>query len=103
MPAPFPSTNMTTIVDLFQYANTVTGEGKLFGMAMVTILWLASWANFEGRYDNKGLKAVIASSFITFLFACILAIANLIPQIAFVLPLLVLLISLVADQLFAER
>lgn len=103
MPAPFNATNMSTVTDLFQYANDVTGGGKMFGAAIVLLIWLTSWASFEGRADVKGLKAVMASSFIAFLFASILAIVNLIPQMAIVLPFIILLIALVADQITAEN
>lgn len=102
MPHPFiNSTNITTLVDLFGYANDVTGPGKIFGDSIVFILFVVLFAIFTSRRE-KLWDALMASSFVTFLFSVMFDIAGLIDQIALMIPLLFIVVGLVGSYLSEE-
>ena len=103
MPAPFPETNMSTMVDLFQYGNTVTSSGgyHFFGDAMVLTVWLVMTLQSTGGFGFGGSVArpLLVSSLVTFVFATMLNLINLVDTLAVTLPLAGLVIAGVVEIL----
>ena len=101
--APFNDTDMASPVDLFKYANDVTGDGTMYyGAVVVLVIWAVAFAALYGR-DPRGLKALIASTFITFIVTVLLDVIGLVTNVMVVLTLTILAIAIVADKLAEEH
>lgn len=102
MPPPFVNgTNITTLAGLFSHANDITGPGKIFGDSIVFILFIVLFAIFTSKQE-KLWDALMASSFVTFLFAVMFDVAGLIDQIAIMIPLFLILVGFVGSYLSEE-
>ena len=105
MPAPFNETNVTTIAEVMQYANDVTGPAgsHYYGDAFVLAVWIVFFALVQGHLQKHPFKAIMVSSFMAFLVAVILDILQLIDTWLLTLPIALFTISVVADILGGEE
>ncbi len=100
MPMPYPTNkSFATVVDLFRFVNRadVVGTEGLFGAIMVLLVFLTAWAAFT-RVEEDFIKAVIAASLISSIFAIFLDLIGLVPTVAPALSITIWLLALVADK-----
>jgi hypothetical protein len=105
MPAPFDEENMSTIVDLYEYANTVTSPTgyHYFGDLTIGAVWIIVWAMFSNYYRGESpFKPMIISSFAAFFLAVMFDLISLVDRLMVVLPFAGLLLSIVADKILEE-
>lgn len=105
MPRPFAESNYSTLVDLFENANTVTSAAGFhyFGDIIVAVIWIVVFGVFANSFSERPqLKAMMVSSFAAFFFAVLLDLLSLIDRTMIALPFAALLLSIVADKILEE-
>lgn len=83
-----PPSNVTGIVDVFSYGNTVTGG--LFGIALLLIVFVVSFVALK-VYPTE--KAMAASSFTTALTSYMLSAVSLVPNYAVLITTIMVIAS----------
>jgi hypothetical protein len=71
------ATNVTTIVDLMQYNNSVTDDW--FGMFIPIVIWVCAFG-IASRYSVE--HAVTSASFLTFIASSLLVITGIVNPVA---------------------
>jgi len=89
-------TNATSLLGVFQYANTITGD--LFGVMLVFGIWVLSFFALQHEAPRKSLTA---ASFITTLIAVVFWAAGVVGATAVIASILALIAS-VGYMLFSE-